>query len=147
VKKLLAFSRKQVLEPQVVDLNSVLAELEPMLRRLIGEDVLLVVELARELGNVNADPAQIEQMIVNLAVNARDAMPDGGMLTIESANVELPEGRAARLGVSPGRYVMLRVADDGSGMDEETRSRAFEPFFDEAWGRAPASGSRAHAVS
>jgi PAS domain S-box-containing protein len=129
-KQLLAFSRKQVLAPQVLDLNAVVVEIEPMLRRLIGEDIDLVTAPARGLGTVKADPAQIKQILLNLAVNARDAMPQGGKLTIETENVEL-DGRYARLhpDVSAGTYVMLAVTDTGIGMDEETRARIFEPFF------------------
>jgi len=129
-KQLLAFSRKQVLAPQVLDLNAVVIEIEPMLRRLIGEDIDLVTAPARGLGNVKADPTQIKQILLNLAVNAQDAMPQGGKLTIETENVELDQ-HYARLhpDVASGTYVMLAVTDTGSGMDEETRSRIFEPFF------------------
>ncbi len=129
-KQLLAFSRKQVLAPQVLDLNGIVTELEPMLRRLIGEDIDLVTAPARGLGNVKADPAQIKQILFNLVVNARDAMPQGGKLTIETENVELDE-HYARLhpDVAAGTYVMLAVTDTGVGMDPETRSRIFEPFF------------------
>jgi PAS domain S-box-containing protein len=129
-KQLLAFSRKQVLAPQVLDLNAIVVEIEPMLRRLIGEDIDLATAPARGLGNVKADPAQIKQILLNLAVNARDAMPQGGKLTIETENVEL-DGQYARLhpDVSAGTYVMLAVTDTGIGMDEETRARIFEPFF------------------
>ena len=138
-KQLLAFSRKQVLAPTVIDLNAVVAELEPMLRRLIGEDIDLVTAPARGLGSVKADAAQIKQIILNLAVNARDAMPQGGKLTIETDNVDL-DARYARLhpDVPPGTYVMIAVTDTGVGMDEATRARIFEPFFTT---KAPGKGT------
>jgi PAS domain S-box-containing protein len=129
-QQLLAFSRKQVLQPQVLDLNAVTTAMEPMLSRLIGEDIELAVVPAAGLDRVKADPGQIEQVIVNLVVNSRDAMPQGGRLTIETANVELDEAYARRhVSVPAGQYVMLAVSDSGSGMDEQTRSRVFEPFF------------------
>jgi nitrogen-specific signal transduction histidine kinase/ActR/RegA family two-component response regulator len=129
-KQLLAFSRKQMLAPKILDLNAVVVEIEPMLRRLIGEDIDLATKPARGLGRVKADPAQIKQILLNLAVNARDAMPRGGKLTIETQDVELDE-HYARLhpDVAPGLYVMLAMTDTGVGMDEATRSRIFEPFF------------------
>jgi len=120
-RQLLAFSRQQVLEPKVVDLRAILAGTEKLLRRLIGADVHLATSLAPDLGAVKADPGQLEQIIINLAVNARDAMPGGGRLTIEAANMVV-EAR-------PGRYVMLAVSDTGIGMDEQTKARVFEPFF------------------
>ena len=130
-KQLLAFSRKQVLEPKILDLNTVVEGVAPMLRRLIGEDVELLTRLAPDLGHVEADPGQLTQIIVNLAVNARDAMPGGGRLTIETDNVELDETFADRRAdeIRPGPYVMLAVSDTGVGMNEETRSHIFEPFF------------------
>jgi len=129
-RQLLAFSRKQVLQPKVVSLNEVVKNLDKMLRRLIGEDVELVISLGTALGSVKADPGQIEQVLMNLAVNARDAMPDGGRLTIEVANVDLDEASAERPGHPvPGSYVMLAVSDTGVGMNAETLSHLFEPFF------------------
>jgi PAS domain S-box-containing protein len=129
-RQLLAFSRKQVLQTRVVDLNAVVKVLEKMLRRLIGEDVRLAFTPGAGLDAVRVDPGQVEQMILNLAVNARDAMPDGGRLTIETANVRLDEAFARdHHGAVPGRYVMLAVSDTGVGMDAEVRSHVFEPFF------------------
>ena len=129
-RQLLAFSRKQVFESRVLDLNAVVQTLEKMLRRLIREDVKLEYSLASALGAVRADPGQIEQVILNLAVNSRDAMPSGGRLTIETANVDLDEAYAREhVGALPGRYVMLAVSDTGIGMDAETQSHIFEPFF------------------
>src|SRR2546423_498010 len=116
-RQLLAFSRKQVLQPVVLDLNALVSELEKMLRRLIGEDVELRVVLAAEHGSIKADPGQIEQVVMNLVVNARDAMPQGGKLTIETTNVYLDEGYARQhIGVSPGPYAMLAVSDTGTGI-------------------------------
>jgi PAS domain S-box-containing protein len=130
VKQLLAFSRKQVLEPRVLDLNGVVEEAEQMLRPLIGEDVGLVTSLTPGLGWVKADPIQLEQVLVNLAVNARDAMPEGGTLTVETADVELDEEfTLEHVGASTGAHVVLRVRDTGTGMDEVTRAQIFEPFF------------------
>ncbi|HXE91027.1 MAG TPA: PAS domain S-box protein [Terriglobales bacterium] len=129
-RQLLAFSRQQVLEPKVLDLNTVVGAIEQLLRRLLGEDIALYAHLASDLGRVRADPGQVEQVIMNLAVNSRDAMPRGGKLVIETANVELDSGYAhEHPTVKPGPYVMLAVSDTGVGMDEETRARVFEPFF------------------
>ena len=129
-QQLLAFSRKQVMQPKVFDLNAVVAETEKMLRRLIGEDIELATLLGPELGRVKADPGQIEQVILNLAVNARDAMPQGGKLVMETANVELTQAFARQHpGVTPGPHVMLAMSDTGVGMDAETQARIFEPFF------------------
>jgi nitrogen-specific signal transduction histidine kinase/ActR/RegA family two-component response regulator len=128
--QLLAFSRRQVLTMRVLDLNDVVAVLEPMLRRLIGEDIALVTVPGRALERTKADVGQIEQVIMNLVVNARDAMPRGGTLTIETTNVELDQAYMDRHGlVPPGAYVKLAVSDTGCGMDAETQSHIFEPFF------------------
>ena len=130
-RQLLAFSRKQIRQPQVLNLSAVVAEMESMLRRLIGEDIELVVVPTESLGSVNADVGQMEQVIANLVVNARDAMPQGGKLTIETQNVEIDEQYARQhiVDVKPGPYVMLAMSDTGVGMDEVTRGRIFEPFF------------------
>jgi PAS domain S-box-containing protein len=129
-RQLLAFSRRQVLQPEVLDLNHVVAGISKMLRRLISEDIELVTVPDPALGNVKADPGQIEQVIMNLVVNSRDAMPEGGKLTISTENVHL-DATHSSMGkfVKPGSYILLRVSDTGSGMDEETQSRIFEPFF------------------
>ena len=129
-RQLLAFSRKQVLAPAVLDLNDVVPGMTDMLQRLIGEDIELVFTPCPDLGRVKVDPGQLEQVIVNLVVNARDAMPDGGRITLETENVELGEHFARQhAGVSPGPHVMLAVSDTGTGMDAETQSHMFEPFF------------------
>ena len=129
-RQLLAFSRQQVLQPRVLDLNAVVAEMEKMLGRLIGEDVRLSTVLDPKLRHVKADPGQIEQVIMNLAVNARDAMTGGGNLTIETRNIEMDDAYVRQHpGFQPGTYVQLVVSDSGCGMDETTRARIFEPFF------------------
>jgi PAS domain S-box-containing protein len=129
-KQLLAFSRRQVLQPKVVDLNEVVGGMEEMLRRLIGEDVHLITSLAADLGRTKADPSQLEQVVMNLAVNARDAMPRGGELRIETANVELDDAFAeTHVGARAGSHVALIVTDTGEGMDRETLDHVFEPFF------------------
>src|SRR5690606_6738766 len=130
-RQLLAFSRKQVLKPRVLDLTSVVAETEQMLRRLIGEDIDLRTSAEPGLGRVLADPGQIQQVILNLAVNARDAMPDGGRLSIELANVDVDEEMARRHVPEqpPGRYVRLTVSDTGTGIPHHIQPHIFEPFF------------------
>ena len=127
-RQLLAFSRKAIVAPKVLDLNDIVDSVGKMLRRLIGEDVILTTSLAPGLDRVKADPGQVEQVLMNLAVNARDAMPAGGRLTIETGNLESGEG-ARYPGLAPGRYVRLVVSDTGHGMTEEVKARVFDPFF------------------
>ena len=130
VGQMMTFSRKQVIETKILDLNQVVVQIEKMLGRIIGEHIQMETLLAAELWPIEADPSQIEQIIVNLAVNARDAMPNGGWLTIQTSNVVLDEPYVANhLGVEPGRYVLLVVSDTGIGMSDEVKSRIFEPFF------------------
>jgi PAS domain S-box-containing protein len=129
-QQLLAFSRRQVMEMKVLDLNTLLRDLDKMLRRIIGEDIELSTLLAKDLGRAKIDPGQIEQVIMNLAVNAKDSMPSGGKLTIETSNAELDKSYARNhADVKPGRYVMFSVSDTGVGMTPEVRERVFEPFF------------------
>ena len=130
VRQLLAFSRKQVFHPQILNLNAIVVETEKLLGRLIGEDIEFFTSLEPELGPVQVDPIQVEQVLVNLVLNARDAMPQGGKLTIETYNMDLEEGSRSNGGITPaGKYVVLAVTDNGCGMDEETQSRIFEPFY------------------
>jgi len=128
-RQLLAFSRQQRLKPQVFNLNDAVINLEKMLRRLIGEDVVLITKLAPDLGSVKADPGQMEQVLMNLAVNARDAMPRGGQLILETANITLDQSGPLSPPLPPGSYLMLTVTDTGVGMDADIQARAFEPFF------------------
>jgi len=129
-KQLLAFSRQQFIEPRVVDTNAIVREVEKLLRRLIGEDVEFALRLQPNAGNIKVDPSQLEQILMNLAVNARDAMPDGGKLILETAYVELDEAYARQhFGAQAGDFVMLVVSDTGTGMDSQTLARIFEPFF------------------
>jgi two-component system, cell cycle sensor histidine kinase and response regulator CckA len=129
-RQLLAFSRKQVLQPKVIDLNSVVSEMGRMLQRLIGEDIELRTVLDFKLGNVKADPGQLEQVIMNLAVNSRDAMPHGGQLTIETANVSVDDHYVMEhVAIKPGPYVLLAISDTGVGIDQDAQAHIFEPFF------------------
>jgi CheY-like chemotaxis protein len=129
-RQLLAFSRQQVLEPRVLDLNEVLRSMERLMSRVLGEDIAIQFAMAVELGSVRADRGQLEQVIMNLAVNSRDAMPRGGRLVLETSNLELDEAyTTAHFALPPGPYVVLSVSDTGCGMDDRARERAFEPFF------------------
>jgi two-component system, cell cycle sensor histidine kinase and response regulator CckA len=128
-RQLLAFSRKQMLELRVVDVNVIVEDMERLVRPLIGENITLDTRLASDLGRARADAGQLEQVIMNLVVNAKDAMPKGGKITIETANESLGDGPKENLYIQPGRYVLLSITDTGCGMDKETQSRIFEPFF------------------
>jgi signal transduction histidine kinase len=128
--QLLAFSRRQVVRPEILELNAAVSSIEPMLRPLIGAHVQLVVRQGPGTGRLRADPSQLDQILVNLVINARDAMPDGGTITIETGNVDLDDAYALdHLEVVPGPYVFLTVSDTGLGMDIDTREHIFEPFF------------------
>jgi len=141
IRQLLAFSRKQVLQPKSLDLNAIVEGLDKLLNRLMGANIQMRTACSASLGTVKADPAQIEQVIMNLVVNARDAMPDGGRLTIETANVELDANYARdHVSVKPGPYVMLAVSDTGMGMDSETQAHIFEPFYSTKGGRGTGLG-------
>jgi len=130
VRQLLAFSRKQVLQPKVLDVNSIVLNMDTLLRRLMDDNIEMITHVQENIGKVKADPAQLEQVIMNLVVNARDAMPDGGRLTVETVNVDLDSGYADdHATVKPGRYVMLAISDSGIGMDQDTVAHIFEPFF------------------
>jgi two-component system, cell cycle sensor histidine kinase and response regulator CckA len=128
-RQLLAFGRRQLLRPQVLDMNRLVGGLEPMVRRVLGEDKVFTAELAPDLGQVRADPGQLEQVLLNLTLNARDAMPTGGTFTIRTRNVTVDGHQSAGEELPPGRYVLVEVSDTGHGMDGATRARAFEPFF------------------
>lgn len=129
-RQLLAFSRRQMMQPRIINLNNLIDDLQKILRRLIGEDIKLVIHKAPRLGLVKADPTQIEQVVMNLAVNSRDAMPQGGVLMIETCNVNFPNGKIQeRVTMSPGAYIMLAVSDTGVGIEDTHRDKIFEPFF------------------
>lgn len=131
VKQLLAFSRRQILSPRVINLNDEIIKIEKMLSRVIGENIELVIDQQKDLGNIVADPIQIEQIVLNLSVNARDAMPKGGHLTIQTANVSLNKSyrNVNKISLAPGDYVMLLISDTGEGMSEDVKAKIFEPFF------------------
>jgi two-component system, cell cycle sensor histidine kinase and response regulator CckA len=138
-QRLLAFSRRQVLEPVALDLNETVRRMEIMLNRLLGDDVVLTSALCPNLGTINANPSQVEQVLMNLTINARDAMPTGGKISIATANVEIDEVHARQPPfATPGQYVRLTVSDTGLGMDAETQSHIFEPFFST---KAPGRGT------
>ena len=130
-RQLLAFSRKQLLQPQILNVNDVVGDMDTMLRRLIGEDIEIITAYGSGLARVQADPGQLQQVIINLVVNARDEMPGGGTLSIQTANTTISPDEAARRGsdVQPGSFVTLTIRDTGRGMDDETKARLFEPFF------------------
>jgi two-component system, cell cycle sensor histidine kinase and response regulator CckA len=138
-RQLLAFSRQQVLEPRQLNINSIVNEMRQLLHRLIGEGIELEMRLADDIGQVHADSGQMEQVIMNLAVNARDAMPNGGTLIIQTSNIVVGDAdMQAQLGIGRGRYIMLAISDTGMGMDAQTRARMFEPFFTT---KAPGKGT------
>jgi two-component system cell cycle sensor histidine kinase/response regulator CckA len=128
-RQLLTFSRKQKREPEALALNSIVTRIEAMLTRIVGEDIEMSAMLAPHLGTIESDPGEVEQVLMNLVVNARDAMPAGGRVLLETSNVVVDDTHAAEIGVSVGRYVVLAVTDTGCGMREEVRTRIFEPFF------------------
>jgi signal transduction histidine kinase len=130
-RQLLAFSRKQVLQPVALDINEVVGGVARMARRLIGTDVQLRLDLGKSVSQVLADPAQVEQVMLNLIVNARDAMPSGGMIVVQTGNVRLDPGspEITQAGIAPGAFVLIEVSDSGIGMDQATQARIFEPFF------------------
>src|SRR5258708_13680699 len=127
--QLLAFSRQQLLEVKVVDVNSVIGDMERLLRPLIGENISLVTRLSRDAGRTRADAGQLEQVIMNLVVNAKDSMPEGGKITVQSSEVTVRQNFREHRFIQPGRYGVITVSDTGHGMDKETQSRIFEPFF------------------
>src|SRR5262249_19116669 len=127
-RQLLAFSRRQMLQPTVVNLNDIVTETDALIRRLIGENVQVVLALDSRVGNVLADESQLAQVLMNRAINARDAMPDGGLITISTRNAQLSAADSGSMwGAEPGPYVVLRVADTGTGIDEQTSEHIFEP--------------------
>ena len=129
-RQLLAFSRRQIFEMKVINLNIIVRDLEKILKRIIGEDLGLRTILADDLGLVKVDPGQIEQVVMNLAVNAKDAMPQGGKLILETANAELDEEYVcSHAGMTPGAYIMFSITDTGTGMTKEVREQIFDPFF------------------
>src|SRR5207302_9557353 len=128
-RQLLAVSRKQLLELKVVDVNSIVADMERLLRPLIGENIDLTTKLTPNVGHTRADAGQLEQVIMNLVVNAKDAMPDGGKLTVQSSDVTVRQNFREHRFIQPGRYAVISVSDSGLGMDKDTQSRIFEPFF------------------
>ena len=129
VAQLLALTKQQVLEPRIITISAVVEDMRDMLQRVIGEDVVLLTGCSADLRSTRVDAAQLEQVILNMAINARDAMPNGGQLSIECSNTELDDEAAAQHQVPPGPYVQLRIADTGQGMDEKTMARIFDPFF------------------
>src|SRR5262249_24029527 len=142
VRQLLAFGRKQVLQPKPIDLNSIVLGLDKLMRRLMSAEIDMTTVCHQDIGTVKADPGQIEQVNMNLVVNARDAMPTGGRLTLETTNAELDASYGLdHVTVRPGSYVMLAVSDTGTGMDADTQAHIFEPFYTtKASGRGPGLG-------